>query len=562
MTNLKQQADQKHMIEPPRDRRSWRGVCLLLVAVLALGTGITYAAADPLRQVVLEWLKDIENEIGEWGRAGSLELTATIGVGIIGLVVAGLQATKVTWARIVTAGLGLLSGTLVIVNQNCFDADHRAYRSIARQAHQLVRDFKRELGGYPSPLTNDDFKDIHSQMIKLGKDVADLQRAIFDKNTTPPANVSNGTFAPSLISSAYALEAPSNMPDWAKTLPSDADNIYFVGVASDSTAGAAREAAAHQAKHAMGSSLEIALATYSTQIPAEDVSHLVREISDAGETISTFVAPVSGTYRGYALVRVPRTLVALTVKSFFITHGLTFNERLLSRIAQGNNTTASAVKQANEQKAAADKGVVYVHVAEVADRAIGEVLRQALGDVVSAPAAEVQISQPSNTVRYFNPEDATLAAQIKAAAEKTLATEGYPIQLRLKDEYAEGYKTSKHQLEVWLAPIPRIAPRVSLEVENGTPPARIDALKDALMAAGYEVSNPEFVSNIPSPDTRLFYYKKSDAQEANSLVKTLAGMGLTTTTETASQATPQADFRPRHYDLRITKNSFMTERLP
>lgn len=160
----------------------------------------------------------------------------------------------------------------------------------------------------------------------------------------------------------------------------------------------------------MGSSLEIALATYSTQIPAEDVSHLVREISDAGETISTFVAPVSGTYRGYALVRVPRTLVALTVKSFFITHGLTFNERLLSRIAQGNNTTASAVKQANEQKAAADKGVVYVHVAEVADRAIGEVLRQALGDVVSAPAAEVQISQPSNTVRYFNPEDATLAA--------------------------------------------------------------------------------------------------------------------------------------------------------
>jgi hypothetical protein len=542
---------------------NWICRCLLLGAGIAMVTGAVHAAADPLRQLVLDSLADIEKEIHEWDRAGSWELTATIVVGIIGGVAAALQAIKSGWARVVTAVLGVLSGVLVIVNQNCFDVDHRVYRSLAQQSHKLVRDFTMQLGLYPSPLTRDDYKDLCTQVIKLEKDVGDLQRAVFGKNTTPAAHASIHTFLPSLISTAYAMEGASDMPDWAKTLPNDADNIYFVGVANDRTAAQARDAAQQQAKAAVESSFETALRSYS-KIPAEDVAHLAHEISESGEVVSTFVVPASGAYRGYALVRVPRALTALSAKSFFLAHSLPFDPKLLDQIAVGDKTKQVAATEANEQKAAAQKGVAYVHVATPADRALGAVLCQSIGEVVSAPSVEVQISQPANTVRYFNSEDAGLAAKIKDVAEKTLAAEGYSIQLQLKDEYAEGYKTPKqqHQFEVWLAPVPRIAPRVNLEVQTGTPADRIEELKKALVAAGYEVSKTENVPRIPSRNARVFYYKKSDADEANSLVKALPDLGLLSSKETATLAKAPSDFRPRHYDLRVGKDTFAGESSP
>ena len=114
---------------------------------------------------------------------------------------------------------------------------------------------------------------------------------------------------------------------------------------------------------------------------------------------------------------------------------------------------------------------------------------------------------------------------------------------------------------MWLGPLPRITPRVILEVEPGTPPDRIEKLKKGLSDAGYEVKS-EPATGIPSHDTRVIYYKKSDAEEANSLVKVLPELGLVTSRETATQAQPRTDFRPKHYDLRVGKDSFATEPSP
>src|SRR5882724_8016398 len=124
----------------------WGYAVALLIATITLTAGLGRAADDPLRQILLDALTDIQNQIHGWDRAGSLELTTTITVGVIGLITAGLQAIRSGMARIITAVLGILSGALVIVNQNYFDADHRAYRSLAMQSHQLVRDFIMQLG--------------------------------------------------------------------------------------------------------------------------------------------------------------------------------------------------------------------------------------------------------------------------------------------------------------------------------------------------------------------------------------------------------------------------------
>jgi hypothetical protein len=546
-------------------RRKWiRPGLALLAAILAVSTGTIHAAADPLRQAVVDALTEIEGGIKEWDRLGSWELTSTILLGIVGLAVTGLQVFQAKWAKIVTAVLGLVSGAGIIINQNYFDADARAYHSLVKRAHVKVGDFKMQFALYQpplhDPLSTDDYKFLSEALVTLKKSIADLEDSVLGKNPTPAAQTSASAISLSWATTAYAMAA-ATVPEWANTIPADADNFYFIGVANDRSATAARDAAKEQARAAVDSSFQKALGTYP-QIPTDDIAHLAHNISEFGEVVSTFVAPSSETYRGYALVRVPREFAALTVKNFFLIHNLPFDPKLLDRIAAGYQTKASSVTEANEQKAAAEKGIVYIHIAVVADRAIGEVLRQAIGEVVSAPGAEVQVSQPSNTVRYFNTEDVGLAAQIKDLAEKTLAGEGYSVQLQLKDGSAEGYKVPKHQLEVWLAPVPRsVGPRISFEVQNGTPPDRVEALKKALAAAGYEVSQIEFLSGISSHDARVFYYKKSDAEEANSLVRTLAELGLRPSREMATLANPRPDFRPRHYDLRIGKDSFTSEHL-
>jgi hypothetical protein len=415
-----------------------------------------------------------------------------------------------------------------------------------------------QLALYPDPLSRDDFKDLSSQLVKLEKTVRDLQRTILGKNAAPPAQPSANGGAISLISAAYAASDTDSAPDWAKRLPNDPDSIYFVAVANDATAAAAREAAQQQAKAAVETSLATALNSYS-QIPADDVGHLAQQIAKSAEIVSTFVVPTGGTYRGYALARVSKPVAMLSAKSFFLAHNVPFDPKLLGLIAAGRETEAAATAAANQQKTAAQNGVAYIHVASPTDRSIGEALRQSLSEVISAPPIEVQVSEPTNTLRYFGTDDLILAKRVRDAAEKAMTAEGYTVQLELKDEQAEGFRARKSHFELWLGPLPHIPPRIHFEVEAGTPPDRVAKLKQELTGAGYQVPKIESVSGIPSQEARLFYYRKSDVDEANSLAKTLSSYGLSSAGEAATLAKAPSDFRPRHYDLRIGKSSFSAE---
>ena len=531
--------------------RNWMCAGLVLVASMTIGMQKVHAA-DPMHQAVLDWLGQIENDIHGWEKAGSWELSTTITLGIIGLVVAAFQALKSGVARIITAGLGILSGVLVIVNQNCFDADHRAYRSLARQSDQLVRDFKMQLPAMHDPLTLSEFNFLKADFIILENKVHDLERAVLAKNPVPPAHALNGNFSFSLINSAYAIEGSETMPAWAKTLPNDADNFYFVGIANDRSALAARDAAQQQAKAAVDSSLQTALRTYS-RIPAEDVAHLAHDISESGELVSTFVVPASGTYRGYALVRVSRSVATLSVKSFFVAHGLSFDPKVLEQIALGDKTKAAAVSEANEQRTAARNGVAYIHVADEKDRGIGEALRKDLSAVISAPGVQVAVSQPSNTVRYFNAEDASWAQTVKDRAQQYLTTEGYPTELNIENLSGTSVKGQSKQIEVWLGAMQKPKPHVDVEVGKGTPTDKLQLLKGRLEQNGYEVQlkNP---SDLPSQNTKILYYKDSDATEAQGLVKQLSGLGVSSP-DTPIKTKGPSDARPRHFDLRVGKDT-------
>src|SRR5438132_2707577 len=89
---------------------------VLLTIVLSLKAS---PAPDPnYHQLIVNSISDIENDIHHWNRAGSLELSSVVLIGIIGLVVTGLQTVQGWWGKAVTAVLGILSGGLLLVNQN------------------------------------------------------------------------------------------------------------------------------------------------------------------------------------------------------------------------------------------------------------------------------------------------------------------------------------------------------------------------------------------------------------------------------------------------------------
>jgi hypothetical protein len=540
-----------------RSSRNWISVCIVFGAATILATG-TVHAADAYRQALLDPLREIEKGIQQWQKVGSWALSATIAIGIIGLVITVIQAVSSLWIKIVTAVLGFISGSLVLVNQNCFDADHRAYRSLAKRSQELVSNFKMQLSHLAPdpliPLTRDQFEDLYKQLIKLREDIGNLDKATFGKNAVPPATPI-ASLSLSLISSAYAMEGANDMPGWTKVVPSDTDNIYFVGVGNDRTAAAARDTAQKQAKAAVESSFETALHSYS-KIPADDVAHLAHEISGFGEVVSTFVVPTAGAYRGYALVRVSRALIALSAKGFFLAHHLSFDPKLLDQIAAGDKTRIAAATEANEQKTAAQTGVVYIQIANEKDRGVGEALRKDLSSVISAPGVQVAVSQPANTVRYFNAEDAALAQIVRDRAQKYLAAEGYPTELQIENPSGTSLKGQNKRIEVWLAEMQQLKPRVYVEVDNGTPPDKLQTLKGQLEQNGYEV-HLEKPSDVPNQEARILYYRDSDATEAEVLLKQLPELGVLSSRDMPTKIKGTSDARPRHFDLRIGKNTFV-----
>ena len=305
--------------------------------MLLIGIGAESAfATDRFLQSIQDTLGDIQKSIDGWQRHGSWELSISILIGIVGLVVTALQVVASRWIKAVTAGLGILSGVLVLLRQNYFEADHRAYYSLSDQAHQLVSQFKRQLAPYGEPLQQKDYIFLSDQLTELQQKINNLRDAAFGKNPAPLVHAS--ALDLSLISSAYA-EDIADVPDWAKTVPTDQGNIYFVGVANDRTAAAARDTSQQQAQGSVESSFEAALRSYP-QIPAEDAAQLSHKISASAEVVSTFVVPASGAYRGYVLLRVPRSLAILTAKSFFLAHGLGLEPKAADEIYDSAKTAS------------------------------------------------------------------------------------------------------------------------------------------------------------------------------------------------------------------------------
>ena len=225
--NVENEASGRSSARPFRASGRWIA-CLVMVLLSAIGT--LRADPDPdYRQVLLESVTKLRSEIRGWEQQANLELRLTIAVGIAALVISALQAADAKWAKIATVILGIGSGTLVFTSQQCFDADHRAYRSLAKQADQLVDGFERQLKVARNPLSRDDYNDLSTQLEKLTGTVNRIAATLLKGGGVAGFDVTSRPTSFSFINSAYAQDITSAVPSWAKTIPDDPDNIYFLG---------------------------------------------------------------------------------------------------------------------------------------------------------------------------------------------------------------------------------------------------------------------------------------------------------------------------------------------
>ena len=278
------------------------------------------------------------------------------------------------------------------------------------------------------------------------------------------------------------------------------------------------------------------------------------------EVVNTFVTPntQSGTYRASTLLRLPKSVAAFNAESFFVDKGLPYDQALLSGIESNTNAlAATAQQQTAVQRTAVNSGLAYIQITREEDRPVAEALRENLSKIISAPGVEkAAIPATPNVVRYFRPEDSVLAEKIRMAAENFLSSEGYKTNLTLENLSGTPLKSAPQQIEIWLGQIPLLKPRVYLEVERGTAPEKIATLKSALEANGFTVPPVEQITGVRKHESRVFYYKASDAQKADALVQSLPDLGIQSSSDSATKITGPANARPGHFDLRISKDAF------
>ena len=530
---------------------------VVFAAVFILSHSAFAAIPDPFLEGKVH---AIENQIIGWEHEASIIRNLTFAVIALGIIIAALQTVKPVWVKILVAVLSVSTSLIAAYTGVYYSADHRAFERLSKFAQYKVGDFRDEVEPVPHP---DDtlLKVFRDKLSKIKGEIARFEEETL-KNLVPSTPTTMLSW-PGISSAFAADEAPSAMraPEWLKNPPRDDRNLYFVGVAEGTSVEAARTNALESARSIAAKTIESA-ARKSQQLNAKEeyIADFTQAVASPAEVVNTFVTPnaQSGTYRASALLRLPRSVAAFNAETFFVDKGLPYDQTLLRGIESNTSALAAVAQQATQvQRTAVNSGLVYIHIPREEDRPVAEALRQNLSKIFSAPGVE-KAAPPatSNVVRYFRPEDSKLADAVKTAAETFLSQEGYKTNLALENLSGTTVTGTPQQIEIWLGPISTLKPRVYLEVEQGTSTATVDKVKSALESKGFAVPKVEQVTGVRSGESRVFYYKTSDAQKADALAQALPELGIQNSRESATKITGPADAQPGHFDLRVGKDSF------
>jgi hypothetical protein len=302
----------------------------LIAAVCLLAAPNIHASADPFLD---GQMTIVESEIKHWQGMSYLLGGLTLVVFVCGVVVGLLQAGTTRAKKITAGALAFASAVIVAATHTFFQADDRAYDKVAQQARMKLDDFAYNLNLF-STLDDDTKAGMRKQFGDIKKEINELEYSTLH-NAAPISNRPRSQSS-ILIPAAWAEPATdmSHAPAWAKNLPTDNYNLYYVGTATGDTFRAAQENALANARTSLADAISKEAANSARLVSKTDViEELGKALTGSAEIAETFVAPnPAGGFRGYVLLRLSRSAAVFTARSIFVKHGVSYDNRFLQTI--------------------------------------------------------------------------------------------------------------------------------------------------------------------------------------------------------------------------------------
>ena len=107
--------------------------------------------------------------------------------------------------------------------------------------------------------------------------------------------------------------------------------------------------------------------------------------------------------------------------------------------------------------------------------------------------------------------------------------------------------------KVQLAQMLGLFPTVTVQAETGSNPEALGKIKQALVAAGYQVPGVESGGAASGKEAKLLYYTSGDQEDAENVVNILHKYLGSLTAVLSTSPTPA---RPRQYQLQVGHEAF------
>jgi len=288
-------------------------VSLTVILVLLSPPALAQALDD---SVSLKYFDDsiqvCQALLNQWQNDWKIAVGAAILVVILGAVSAVLQGFQSQQVKIATIVCGLVV-TIVTGLTNTVGWDHRELRRSIAKGQLTLAQMNQLRAFYTVDKDDDNKRDMLAQFGKYHTEFVGLQ-------AQPEAVAQADDFGDSIINTAYAAD-DAGPPSWVRTIPEDAKNLYFVGVADSAKLGDAKSASKDNAIQNAASFLAGSLSAQGGEL---DVDKLTLSLAQASEDAGNYVSidEKNGIYRYYSLIRINKSVAEAQVNLFAVQHGM------------------------------------------------------------------------------------------------------------------------------------------------------------------------------------------------------------------------------------------------
>ena len=197
--------------------------------------------------------------VNGWGSEARQQIFFSVAIGMLGLVVGLLQASRKPWAKGLTVGVGFCVSAITLFTNKIYTADYRTLQKSVIEATPIIEDLQAILLTFEPTQSVENQKATEVEFVtKCGKIDLIVQR--LQDLGTPSSDSANKSARMFQLEIVYAQPqqaqqtTTASQPSWTyKNVQTDGKSTFFVGVfesrSLSAAKGASLDVAAHVAAH-------------------------------------------------------------------------------------------------------------------------------------------------------------------------------------------------------------------------------------------------------------------------------------------------------------------------